>query len=40
MGLIELKSFGIAKETINKPKDNLYNGENNCKWYDWQGVNM
>ena len=35
MGLIKFKSFGTAKETINKMKRI---GENICKWTDQQGL--
>ena len=37
MGSNQTYKFCIAKETINKQKDNPQNGKKNCKWYDWQG---
>ena len=43
MGLIKLKSFCIAKETIEKKKGEKRThrmGENICKQSNWQGINL
>ena len=40
LDLIELKSFCIGKETINKMKTTDRMGENLCKQSDWQGINL
>ena len=34
------KSFCIAKEIIDKMKMTYWIGENICKWFDWQGINI
>ena len=33
------KTFSIAKESINKMKENILT-EKICKWYDWQGLDF